>query len=101
MAQHDFLVELGTEELPPKALKTLSNAFTKGITAGLTEAGVSFGEVKSYASPRRLAVLISGLDDKQADREIEKRGPSVKAPEKAVEGFARSCGVTADQLEKN
>jgi glycyl-tRNA synthetase beta chain len=100
MAQHDFLVELGTEELPPKALKTLSNAFTKGITAGLTEAGVSFGEVKSYASPRRLAVLISGLDDKQADREIEKRGPSVKAPEKAVEGFARSCGVTADQLEK-
>ncbi|MAY42665.1 MULTISPECIES: glycine--tRNA ligase subunit beta [unclassified Neptuniibacter] len=100
MAQHDFLVELGTEELPPKALKTLSNAFTKGITAGLAEAGVSFGEVKSYASPRRLAVLISGLDDKQADREIEKRGPSVKAPEKAVEGFARSCGVTADQLEK-
>lgn len=100
MAQHDFLVELGTEELPPKALKTLSNAFTQGITAGLTEAGVSFGEVKSYASPRRLAVLISGLDDKQADREIEKRGPSVKAPEKAVEGFARSCGVTADQLEK-
>ncbi|WP_299182285.1 glycine--tRNA ligase subunit beta [uncultured Neptuniibacter sp.] len=100
MAQHDFLVELGTEELPPKALKTLSDAFTSGITAGLKEAGVNFGDVKSYASPRRLAVLISALDDKQADREIEKRGPSVKAPEKAVEGFARSCGVTIDQLEK-
>lgn len=100
MAQHDFLVELGTEELPPKALKTLSDAFTSGITAGLKEAGVKFGDVKSYASPRRLAVLISALDDKQADREIEKRGPSVKAPEKAIEGFARSCGVTIDQLEK-
>jgi len=100
MAQHDFLVELGTEELPPKALKTLSDAFTKGITDGLAEAGVSFDNVKSYASPRRLAVLINGLADKQADREIEKRGPSTKAPEKAVEGFARSCGVTADQLEK-
>ncbi|MGB0203968.1 MAG: glycine--tRNA ligase subunit beta [Neptuniibacter sp.] len=100
MSQHDFLVELGTEELPPKALKTLSNAFTSGITSGLNEAGVNFGEVKSYASPRRLAVLISALDDKQADREVEKRGPSVKAPEKAVEGFARSCGVTVDQLEK-
>ncbi|MGI1670713.1 MAG: glycine--tRNA ligase subunit beta [Neptuniibacter sp.] len=100
MAQHDFLVELGTEELPPKALKTLSDAFTSGITSGLKAAGVNFADVKSYASPRRLAVLISALDDKQADREIEKRGPSVKAPEKAVEGFARSCGVTADQLEK-
>jgi glycyl-tRNA synthetase beta chain len=100
MAQHDFLVELGTEELPPKALKTLSDAFTKGITDGLAEAGVNFDNVKSYASPRRLAVLINGLADKQADREIEKRGPSTEAPEKAVEGFARSCGVTADQLEK-
>lgn len=100
MAQHDFLVELGTEELPPKALKTLSDAFTSGITAGLKEAGVNFADVKSYASPRRLAVLISSLDDKQADREIEKRGPSVKAAEKAVEGFARSCGVSIDQLEK-
>lgn len=100
MSQHDFLVELGTEELPPKALKTLSDAFTSGITSGLKEAGVNFGEVKSYASPRRLAVLISALDDKQADREVEKRGPSVKAPEKAVEGFARSCGVSIDQLEK-
>ncbi|PIE20416.1 MAG: glycine--tRNA ligase subunit beta [Neptuniibacter caesariensis] len=100
MAQHDFLVELGTEELPPKALKTLSDAFTAGITAGLKDAGVNFAEVKSYASPRRLAVLISALDDKQADRKIEKRGPSVKAPEKAVEGFARSCNVSVDQLER-
>jgi len=99
MSQHDFLVELGTEELPPKALKTLSDAFTQGITSGLKEAGVSFTDVKSFASPRRLAVLISALDEKQADRDIERRGPSVKAPEKAVEGFARSCGVTADQLE--
>ena len=100
MSTQNFLVELGTEELPPKALKSLSDAFTSGITQGLTEAGVAFESAKSFASPRRLAVLISALDIKQADREIEKRGPSVKAPEKAVEGFARSCGVSADQLEK-
>ncbi len=99
MAQHDFLVELGTEELPPKALKTLSDAFTQGIVAGLAEAGVQHGEVISYASPRRLATLIRAVDEKQADRDIEKRGPSVKAPEQAVEGFARSCGATLDQLQ--
>ena len=99
MAQHDFLVELGTEELPPKALKNLSDAFTQGITSGLKDAGVAFSDVQSYASPRRLAVLIKALDDKQADRNIERRGPSVKAPEKAVEGFARSCGVSAADLE--
>ncbi|MFW1677414.1 glycine--tRNA ligase subunit beta [Pontibacter sp. JAM-7] len=99
MAQHDFLVELGTEELPPKALKTLSAAFTQGIVSGLAEAGVTHGEVLSYASPRRLATLIRSVDEKQADRDIERRGPAVKAPEKAVEGFARSCGTTLDKLQ--
>ncbi|RDE18800.1 glycine--tRNA ligase subunit beta [Motiliproteus coralliicola] len=96
---HDFLVEIGTEELPPKALKSLSEAFGNGIEAGLKEAGLKHQGVKLFASPRRLAVLVTELDAAQADRQIEKRGPSVKAPEQAVAGFARSCGVAVDQLE--
>lgn len=99
MSQHDFLVELGTEELPPKALPTLSAAFMNGITAGLDAAGIKYTEAKPYASPRRLAVLITNIDAQQPDRAIEKRGPATQAPEKAVQGFAGSCGVSADQLE--
>jgi glycyl-tRNA synthetase beta chain len=98
MSTRDFLVELGTEELPPKALLTLSNAFTQGVVDGLKEANIPFGEVKSYAAPRRLAIHISGLGTQQPDIAIEKRGPSCKAPEQAVDGFARSCGVTKEEL---
>lgn len=99
MSQHDFLVELGTEELPPKALKTLSAAFLDGITAGLQAAGIGYVEARPYATPRRLAVLISGIAPQQPDRPIEKRGPATQAPEKAVQGFAGSCGVSVEQLE--
>ena len=99
MSQHDFLVELGTEELPPKALKTLSGAFLDGITAGLNAAGIGYVEARPYAAPRRLAVLLSGIELQQPDREIEKRGPATQAPEKAVQGFAGSCGVGIDQLD--
>ena len=60
--KNDLLIEIGTEELPPKALKKLSDAFTSGIVAGLEKVELAFGEVKPYASPRRLAVLIHGLD---------------------------------------
>ncbi|WP_444945904.1 glycine--tRNA ligase subunit beta [Microbulbifer sp. VTAC004] len=104
MAQ-DFLVELGTEELPPKALHKLMSAFADGITQGLKGAELSFGEVKAYAAPRRLAVAVFGLADKQQDKQIEKLGPAVKAafdkegkPSKAAEGFARSNGVTIEEL---
>lgn len=104
----DFLVEIGTEELPPKALKRLSEAFTSGIVAKLAEAGLKHGEVKSYAAPRRLAVLVHDLVTTQADREEIKRGPALTAafgedgcPSKAAEGFARSCGVdSVADLEK-
>lgn len=104
----DFLVEIGTEELPPKALKRLSEAFTAGITTGLTDAGLKHSEVKSFAAPRRLAVLVSDLQVTQPDREELKRGPALTAafgddgcPSKAAEGFARSCGVdSVDNLEK-
>jgi glycyl-tRNA synthetase beta chain len=102
----DFLLELGTEELPPKALSTLSDALLKGIEKGLAEAELTFSTSKAYASPRRLAVVISGLQTHQADRNIEKRGPAVTAgfdedgnPTKALQGFARSCGVEVDALE--
>lgn len=99
MSTQDFLVELGTEELPPKALKTLSDAFLNGITSGLDAAGIAYTTATPFASPRRLAVLISNIQPQQPDRSIEKRGPATQAPEKAVQGFAGSCGVSIDQLE--
>ena len=106
-ARKEFLVELGTEELPPRALKTLANAFADGIVKRLTDAKLAMGEVAVYASPRRLAVHIIDLDTQQADQSIERRGPAVAAafdaegnPTKAAEGFARSCGVAVDQLDR-
>ena len=99
MTSRDFLVELGTEELPPKALKSLSAAFTKGIVDALTKANINFGEVQAFAAPRRLAVKISDVGSQQPDNDIEKRGPSCKAPQKAIDGFARSCGIEASDLE--
>lgn len=100
MKKVDFLVELGTEELPPKALKNLSEAFTQHLCNGLKEAGLSFSQASSFATPRRLAILIKALDNQQPDRTLERRGPAVSAPEKAIEGFARSCGVSLSELGK-
>lgn len=101
----DFLVELGTEELPPKSLLTLSNAFEAGILAGLSDAQLSYASAKVFAAPRRLALLVKGLATQQPDRVEEKLGPNVAAaydkegnPSKAAEGFARSCGVAFDEL---
>ena len=106
ISKQDFLVELGTEELPPKALKTLSNAFTQGIIDGLKTAQLSFDSFESFAAPRRLALLIKGLETAQPDQNLERRGPAVKAAfdaegkaTRAAEGFARSNGVTVEQLE--
>lgn len=106
MATQDFLVELGTEELPPKALKPLSDSFTAGIARGLEDAGIAFGKVESFAAPRRLAVRVRDLADAQPDKSVEKRGPAVKAafddagnPTRALTGFATSLGVTPDQLD--
>ena len=104
---HDLLVEIGTEELPPKALKKLMDAFSNGIAAGLTQAGLKHGVVHSYATPRRLAAQITALATAQPDRAVERRGPALNAafddnglPTKATQGFARSCGVEVEQLEK-
>ena len=102
----DLLFELGTEELPPVALKRLSEALTREFVNGLEAAQLSHGEVIAYATPRRLALLIRDLDYRQPDRDVERRGPAVKAafdadgnPTRAAEGFARSCGTTVDQLQ--
>jgi len=107
MSKPSLLIEIGTEELPPKALNRLSDAFAQGVCDGLTQAELSFKSSTAYASPRRLAVVIEALQLTQADRDMEKRGPAVQAAfdkdgksTKAAEGFARSCGVTVDQLER-
>jgi len=100
-----FLVEIGTEELPPKALKKLSNAFAEGIKNGLNEAEVGYGDVTIYAAPRRLAVMIAELQTQQADKVVERKGPAKKAAfdadgnaTKALQGFARGCGVEVEDL---
>lgn len=106
IATQSFLVELGTEELPPKALKSLSEAFTAGITQGLTEAGLAFGSVESFAAPRRLAVRISELQIQQADKEDVIYGPPAKIafaadgqPTKAAQAFAERSGISVDALQ--
>ena len=78
-ATRDLLIELGTEELPPKALKRLSHAFTEGVREGLAAAELSHGALQSYAAPRRLAILISDLSERQPDKQVERRGPAVTA----------------------
>ena len=98
MSHADFLFELGTEELPPKSLMTLSKALETSITGQLKDLGLAYGQVTPYATPRRLTVIIEALEVQQADRHESRRGPSVKAPEKAVAGFARSCNVSLDDL---
>ena len=103
----NLLIEIGTEELPPKALGRLSSAFTRGVVEGLSKAGFEIGEAQSFAAPRRLAVLINDVPAAQPDREVERKGPSVQAafdadgnPTKAVLGFAKSCGVEVDDLQR-
>jgi len=103
----DFLVEIGTEELPPKALKKLSNAFMEGIKIGLDDADLRYGSATVYASPRRLAVRIEALQTKQADKTVERKGPAKKAafdaegqPTKALQGFARGCGAEVADLSE-
>jgi glycyl-tRNA synthetase beta chain len=106
MAEYAHLLfELGTEELPPKALKRLSEAFTEAFVAGLDQAGLEHGSVEPFATPRRLALLVRDCATRQPDRQLERRGPALQAaydaagnPTKAAEGFARSCGTRVDQL---
>jgi glycyl-tRNA synthetase beta chain len=97
----ELLVEILTEELPPKSLRALSEAFSDAVGTALAKAGLAQGEGRrSFATPRRLAVLVPGVLGKAQDRESELSGPSVKAPEQAVAGFARKAGVELARLER-
>jgi len=107
MKVKDLLIEIGTEELPPTALNKLSAAFYNGVKEGLEKAELSFSEIKKFAAPRRLALLVSDLDVKQKNKNVERRGPAIAAAfdedgcaTKAAEGFARSCGVKVEDLDK-
>ncbi|WP_324710903.1 glycine--tRNA ligase subunit beta [Pseudomonas citronellolis] len=108
MSAKDFLVELGTEELPPKALKSLGEAFLAGIEKGLKAAGLTYSAARYYAAPRRLAVQIDQLAVQQPDRTVNLDGPPLQAafdasgnPTQAALGFAKKCGVDLEQIDKS
>ena len=107
MNTDNLIVELGTEELPPKALKNLSEAFAQGIMQGLQQNELQYNNLRALATPRRLAVSVEGLQAQQADRVVEKRGPSVDVafdtdgnPTKAAQGWARSNGIEVSQAQR-
>ncbi|HKS15167.1 MAG TPA: glycine--tRNA ligase subunit beta [Pseudomonas sp.] len=107
MSAQDFLVELGTEELPPKALASLGDAFLAGIEKGLQAAGLNYTGKRVYAAPRRLAVLLTALDTQQPDRSINVDGPPRQAafdaegnPTQAALGFAKKCGVDLSEIDQ-
>ncbi len=108
MSAQDFLVELGTEELPPKALASLGDAFLAGIEKGLQAAGLNYTGKQVYAAPRRLAVLLRQLDVQQPDRSINIDGPPMQAafnaegqPTQAALGFAKKCGVDLSEIDQS
>ncbi len=104
MIKETLLIELGTEELPPRALNNLSDAFKAGIESELKAKKLQYSEIKAFATPRRLALVISDLQSEQEDYTNERRGPALQAamkdgaPSPALLGFARSCGVDVEQL---
>ncbi|KDN99895.1 MULTISPECIES: glycine--tRNA ligase subunit beta [Pseudomonas] len=108
MSAQDFLVELGTEELPPKALSSLADAFLAGIEKGLQAAGLNYTDKQVFAAPRRLAVLIRNLDTQQPDRSVNLDGPPRQAafdaegnPTQAALGFAKKCGVELSDIDQS
>ncbi|PSW11670.1 glycine--tRNA ligase subunit beta [Photobacterium sanctipauli] len=107
MSEKNFLIELGTEELPPKALRTLAEAFASNFEAELTAADLAHQGVEWFAAPRRLALKVTAMAEGQADKVVEKRGPAVTAafdaegnPTKAAQGWARGNGISVEQAER-
>ncbi|WP_315919505.1 glycine--tRNA ligase subunit beta [Vibrio fluvialis] len=103
----EFLIELGTEELPPKQLRTLAEAFATNFAAELQSADIAHDGVTWYATPRRLALKVANLAEGQPDKVVEKRGPAVNVafdadgnPTKAAQGWARGNGITVEQAER-
>ncbi|HJS91059.1 MAG TPA: glycine--tRNA ligase subunit beta [Steroidobacteraceae bacterium] len=106
-ARRDFLVEVGTEELPPKALRLLEQAFAGELASGLHKASLRHGDLQSFATPRRLAIVVRGLAARQPDQKIERRGPPVSAafdaeglPTRAAQAFAASCKASVEELQR-
>jgi glycyl-tRNA synthetase beta chain len=106
-AKRDFLIEVGTEELPPKALRLLEQAFAGELASGLAKAGLKHGALESFATPRRLALLVRGLAARQPDQRIERRGPPANAafdaeglPTRAAQAFAASCKTSVEELQR-
>lgn len=100
-----ILFELGCEELPPKSLKNLRDALQTSVTEQLNEANIRFDSMNAFAAPRRLALQINGISDKQPDRSEQKRGPAIKAafdadgnPTRAAIGFAKGLGIEPSEL---
>jgi len=101
----DFLIEIGTEELPPKALGTLADAFVAGVGAGLGKAGLAHAGIAGFATPRRLAVKVERLAAQQPEQHVRRRGPPIAAafdgsgaPTRAALAFAQSCGTSVESL---
>jgi glycyl-tRNA synthetase beta chain len=106
-AARDFLLEVGTEELPPKALRPLEQALVAGLGAGLDKAGLAHGELTGYSTPRRLAAWVKHLAEAAPAQAVRRRGPPLAAafdsagePTRAARAFAESCGTTVGELER-
>ena len=107
MKSNDLLIELGTEELPPKALQALATSFADSIEQQLKDSKLAFTSAKSFNSPRRLALIVTDLQSEQTDKVVEKRGPAVSAafaedgtPTKAAMGWARGNGIQVEDAER-
>ena len=107
MTTETLLIELGTEELPPKSLKTLAITFFDQIKTQLDNAELAYEDIKWFATPRRLAIKVNALVARQADKQVEKRGPAINVAfddegnaSKAAQGWARSNGITVEQAER-
>ncbi len=96
----ELLLELFSEEIPARMQLTAANDLKRLVTDGLKAAGLEFSKAEAYVTPRRLALVVDGLPDAQPDVSEERRGPKVDAPEKAIQGFLGSIGMTLDQCEQ-
>lgn len=95
----DLLIELFSEEIPARMQAGAREALRQRVTDGLVEAGLTYGHARAYSTPRRLVLAVEGLSHRSPDLKEERKGPRVDAPEKALEGFLRSTGLTKDRLE--